>query len=97
MPYVIPNFAHRAYNNCSVTGGYVYRGGNFPELVGKYVFADYCSGTVWTTYQQISGQWYSAQLMDTSYRITTFSIDNAGEIYLGDSRTGTVYYLVQKS
>ena len=79
--------------HCSVTGGYVYRGEDLPQLEGRYVFGDYCSGTIWTTYQQESGQWYTAQLMDTSYLITTFGVDNAGEIYLGDSRNGAVYRL----
>jgi glucose/arabinose dehydrogenase len=31
---------------CSVSGGDVYRGTAVPDLVGWYVFADYCSGIV---------------------------------------------------
>lgn len=31
----------------SVTGGVVYRGNKYPDLFGKYIFADYVSGNVW--------------------------------------------------
>ena len=44
-------FPHAFYeysNNgrCSIIGGYVYRGTEFPNLIGKYIFADYCSGEI---------------------------------------------------
>jgi glucose/arabinose dehydrogenase len=32
---------------CSVTGGAVYRGTAIPELVGTYLYGDYCTGEVW--------------------------------------------------
>jgi len=32
--------------NCSVIGGYVYRGRAIPELEGWYVFSDYCNGAI---------------------------------------------------
>jgi glucose/arabinose dehydrogenase len=33
---------------CSVTGGHVYRGSKVLALRGRYVFADYCTGRLWT-------------------------------------------------
>jgi len=37
-------YSHR--EGCSVTGGFVYRGSDLPELRGHYVYGDYCSGWV---------------------------------------------------
>jgi glucose/arabinose dehydrogenase len=34
---------------CAITGGYVYRGCKIPELYGRYVFSDYCLGTIYST------------------------------------------------
>ncbi|MDX2140385.1 MAG: PQQ-dependent sugar dehydrogenase [Chloroflexota bacterium] len=66
--------------NCSITGGYVYRGTELPELDGRYVFADHCSGWLWTTYERQPGQWYTAELLKTDERITTFGQDANGEL-----------------
>ncbi len=35
-------------DGCSITGGYVYRGTRVPALRGRYAFADFCSGKLWT-------------------------------------------------
>ena len=42
----IAQYTHAA--GCSVTGGFVYRGKALPRLRGRYVFGDYCSGTIWS-------------------------------------------------
>lgn len=34
-------------SGCSVSGGVVYRGTAIPELVGSYVFGDYCGSSLW--------------------------------------------------
>ena len=43
----IHEYAHSdASDPCSITGGYVVRDPSVPELVGRYVYADYCAGWV---------------------------------------------------
>jgi glucose/arabinose dehydrogenase len=75
---------------CSVTGGYVYRGSQFPALQGAYVFGDYCSGRMWTL-SQANGAWTMNDAMQTGAQISSFGEDEAGELYMTDLASGTVY------
>jgi glucose/arabinose dehydrogenase len=82
--------------NCSVTGGFVYRGSGSPTLQGIYVYADYCSGQIWGLLQDSNGWQNSMMLpMPSSARISTFGEDQAGELYLADRSTGTIYQVKQ--
>ncbi len=67
---------------CSVTGGYVYRGTQYPSLVGHYLFGDYCSGRIWSLVQEPSGKWTMRQLIDSPFSISSFGEDEQGELYV---------------
>jgi glucose/arabinose dehydrogenase len=43
---VRPVYEYSHDQGCVVTGGYVYRGNAIPDLVGAYVFADFCAGAI---------------------------------------------------
>ncbi len=73
---------------CSVTGGYVYRGTNVPELAAKYLFGDYCSGRLWSLTETSPGRWTMALLLQTGLNISSFGEDQSGEVYVVDYRGG---------
>jgi glucose/arabinose dehydrogenase len=77
-------------SRCSVTGGYVYRGGAYRDLVGAYFFGDYCSGEIWYVDRGAARGVAPTRALDTRAQITSFGEDEAGELYLTDAG-GTVF------
>jgi glucose/arabinose dehydrogenase len=76
----------RQQGNCSVTGGYVYRGSSLPDFYGVYIFGDYCSGRVWGLLPGSGDSWEHALLFETGASLTSFGEDENGEIYLVNHR-----------
>jgi hypothetical protein len=74
----ITDYSHGS--GCSITGGFVYRGTAEPELVGHYVFADFCSGRIWTILNT-GGNADQRLQADTSEQITSFGESDNGELY----------------
>ncbi|MFV1990511.1 MAG: sorbosone dehydrogenase family protein [Acidimicrobiales bacterium] len=78
-----------ANNRCSITGGFVYRGSDIPDLTGQYLFGDFCSGEIWG-YSDAGG------LNDLGLQVNSlasFGYDAQGELY-ALSLSGSVYKLV---
>jgi len=87
MPYVVlPNPP-----NCSVIGGFVYRGKAVPSAVGRYFFGDKCASRVRSV---MSGG--GTQVRDEPFTVTgvsSFGEDARGELYLTSVQGGKVYRL----
>jgi glucose/arabinose dehydrogenase len=69
----------------SITGGHVYRGKQFPELDGMYLYADYVSGKVWAMKYDETKKRVTANRPITSKAnlpIMSFGEDEKGEVYL---------------
>lgn len=79
---------------CAVTGGYVYRGSQSTQMTGIYFYGDFCSGEIWGLQRQPSGTWTSDLIADTSFLISSFGEDEAGELYLTDYSSGSVQKIV---
>ena len=92
--FPVTEYNHQG-GRCSETGGYVYRGA-MPEWQGIYLYADFCSGTIWGLLHSPDPKsqtpWLSQALFETHASITSFGQDPSGEIYFADRR-GTIYRL----
>jgi glucose/arabinose dehydrogenase len=75
---------------CAVIGGYVYRGSAIPQLRGRYLFGDFCSGRIWGSRFVRGRGWTRTLLQDTSALIAAFGEDQNGELYFTDLGTGSV-------
>jgi hypothetical protein len=98
----IHEYTH-AGGNCSITGGYVYRGSAIPCLQGTYFFADYCSNQIWSlrydgaVVTELTNR--TADLDPPSFAInsiTSFGEDANGELYICD-RGGEVFKIELES
>jgi Glucose / Sorbosone dehydrogenase len=86
---LLPAFAYGHDVGCSITGGFVYRGCATPALAGRYVYADYCSGRIWSMTwdgQQAEIEEHTAELnpieAPIATSITSFGEDATGELYV---------------
>ncbi len=79
---------------CSIAGGFVYRGAAWPGLRGTYLYADYCSGIIWGLTHEGS-DWLIRRMINTNgAAFTTFGQDDAGELYVADAGSATIYRVI---
>lgn len=95
LTFPIAEYTHSGNGafKCSITGGYVYRGSEYPNMVGTYVFADYCSSEM--------------GIVDNTNTISYFGPFNGGiaslgedsnnELYAAIPGTGSIYRVIDNS
>jgi glucose/arabinose dehydrogenase len=76
----------------AITGGYVYRGSQITALTGRYVFADYGSGRIWT-HTPGSANLQKTEQLDSTANIASFGEGLDGELYVLDLASGQILQL----
>jgi glucose/arabinose dehydrogenase len=92
FPVAVYRHSVAGTDNCSITGGYVYRGSAVPRLLGEYLYADFCSGRIW----KVPTGGGRPKLTNMSFHassISSFGQGSNGELYVV-SLGGTVYKIV---
>ena len=87
---IAPIIEHGNDQECSIIGGYVYRGVGLPGLNGSYIYGDYCSGKIWEVNIQalMQGDATPRILVDSDLYITSFAQDLSGNLYVLSQSTG---------
>jgi glucose/arabinose dehydrogenase len=84
-------------SECTVIGGYVYRGCAIPQLRGYYFFNDYCTSKIWRfTYNGTAVQNFlevTAQL-NAGSSIVSYGEDAFGEMYICNMSGSTIRKIV---
>ena len=88
-PVVSPVLTHTHSDGwCSITGGYVVRDPDVPELLGRYVYSDYCKGALYSA--TLPGATDDAPVGVSVPSTSSFGEDASGRVYVA-SLNGPVY------
>ena len=95
--FTFPVYTYPHGAECSVTGGYVYRGAVSSPYYGYYFFADYCSDRIWTLHN-VSGNWVAEEFGQfPGNNFSTFGEDAEGQLYIAGLSSGSIYLVVENT
>ena len=103
--YQLPIYDYSHTDGSAVTGGYIYRGARYPNLVGQYLFADFGSGHFWISTPNGQSGWSTVKFAhQTGWpgNPSSFGQDLNGELYVADyaggqSNKGVIYQVEDQS
>lgn len=99
LKFPVAFYTHSSSGNfkCSITGGYRYRGTEYPNLYGLYFFADICSNEIGTL-EENGNDWNMTFTQPfPSNGWSSFGEDNNGELYITGLNSGAVYKIIDGS
>jgi uncharacterized repeat protein (TIGR03806 family) len=88
-----PTIEHDHASFRSLTGGFVYRGAKFPELVGAYLYGDYSTGRIWAARHDGQRLLWQKELAVTAHAIAGFGTNEAGDILIADHTGDSLHRL----
>ena len=107
LPFTDPVHQYGRSLGASVTGGYVYRGLRMGGVHGRYFFADFITGRVWSAritvnptsregaFSDITDHTAALRATSPLGNISSFGVDAVGELFVVDYSRGAVLRIVQ--
>lgn len=80
----------------SITGGYVYRGTQYPDLVGHYIFTDFVDSRVFWLTEEVSENEFETEIFQFTgpglpFNVATFGEATDGELYFATYIEGEIW------
>jgi glucose/arabinose dehydrogenase len=94
-PFIPPVAQYGRNVGVTVTGGYVYRGTRFQGLVGRYIFADFGFGTIFSIDATAQGVLQMTNGFSSGLAISSFGEGLDGELFAVDYGGGGLYQIRQ--
>ena len=89
--FTFPVYTYLHDPECSVTGGYVYRGSTSSLYYGRYFFTDYCSDKIWML-SNFGGTWMREDFGQfPGNNFSTFGEDHLGRLYIAGVISGKIF------
>ena len=92
-PITKPLIEHTHAEFRSLTGGIVYRGAKFSDLVGCYIYGDYSTGQIWAAKQAGGKLVQNVYIAKTTLGITGFCETSEGDVLIVDYRGHGIHRL----
>lgn len=100
--FTLPVAEYEHTRGCAVVGGVVYRGSELPQLKGRFLFADFCRGDIWSLQKpslsedqglsQVGQDGWRSELVLKAYNIvSSIGEDEEGNLYVLAYQPGVVY------
>jgi len=86
LVFPVAVYGHDA--GCSITGGVVYRGRALPRMRGRYLYGDFCSGSIWSIRAPAEGRAAPRLEQVRLPGLTSFGEDADGEVLLVSASGG---------
>jgi glucose/arabinose dehydrogenase len=83
-----PTVEHHHSEARSLTGGVVYYGKKYPDLVGHYIYGDYSTGKIWAVKHDGDKVVAHREICDSRLTLTGFGFDSHGEILISHFESG---------
>lgn len=96
-PFVFPIFEYPhsfTTGGFAETGGFVYRGSQYPAIYGYYIMCDYVTGNFWTVIPNGAGGWITTKQSLNKPNIATFGEGFDAELYAANLSNGEIYQVV---